>query len=331
MPTYTVRAGDTLGAIATRYKTTVAQLARTNNIANPNLIRVGQRLTVPDSFSPSPTSLKVPQMDLKRGMTGQGVKDLQSALVKLGFMTQAQMNTGPGTFGPMTEAALKNFQARNGVPNTGYYGPQSRAALTRALGGSPQPPAPKPPDRRDPPPDARNGTPLWSQGDPRWGNRTLGRSHTIRSAGCAMTATAMAISKISGRTIDPGQLDAYLDRNGGYYGDGLVWNTAARAAGLSAAKVGFSLSTIDAQLRKGHPVVIGVDFKAGSGGGANGTDHWITVVGREVDNSGRVTYIAHDSGNGKVVRLFTSGGRITGSAGGLGNYRSTGELVIFSR
>jgi LysM repeat protein len=44
---YVVRPGDTLGAIAARYGTSVAALARANGIANPALIHVGRRLTVP--------------------------------------------------------------------------------------------------------------------------------------------------------------------------------------------------------------------------------------------------------------------------------------------
>ena len=57
------------------------------------------------------------------------MKQLQTALVKLGCMTQAQMNTGPGIFGPMTEAAVKKFQSSHGVNATGNYGPQTRAAM----------------------------------------------------------------------------------------------------------------------------------------------------------------------------------------------------------
>ncbi len=45
--TYTVKAGDTLSAIALKYGTTVAAIAAANNIANPNLIRVGQVLVIP--------------------------------------------------------------------------------------------------------------------------------------------------------------------------------------------------------------------------------------------------------------------------------------------
>jgi LysM repeat protein len=43
---YTVVKGDTLGAIAKRFRVTVAALARWNNIANPNLIYPGQSLRV---------------------------------------------------------------------------------------------------------------------------------------------------------------------------------------------------------------------------------------------------------------------------------------------
>ena len=43
---YTVVAGDTLGKIAARYKTTVAAIASANKIKNVNLIRVGQKLTI---------------------------------------------------------------------------------------------------------------------------------------------------------------------------------------------------------------------------------------------------------------------------------------------
>lgn len=49
MLTYTVQAGDTLSAIAQQYNTTVGALAKANQIANPDLILVGQKLCVPDS------------------------------------------------------------------------------------------------------------------------------------------------------------------------------------------------------------------------------------------------------------------------------------------
>lgn len=44
--TYTVQSGDTLSRIAGKFNTTYTKLAQLNNIKNPNLIRVGQVLTV---------------------------------------------------------------------------------------------------------------------------------------------------------------------------------------------------------------------------------------------------------------------------------------------
>ena len=43
---YTVVAGDTLSRIAAKYGTTVAKLAADNGIKNPNLIHVGQVITI---------------------------------------------------------------------------------------------------------------------------------------------------------------------------------------------------------------------------------------------------------------------------------------------
>ncbi len=45
--TYIVRAGDTLASIASRHGTTVARLVAANHLNRPNLIRIGQVLSVP--------------------------------------------------------------------------------------------------------------------------------------------------------------------------------------------------------------------------------------------------------------------------------------------
>ncbi len=44
--TYVVKSGDTLSAIAKKYKTTITKIANDNNIKNVNLIRVGQKLVI---------------------------------------------------------------------------------------------------------------------------------------------------------------------------------------------------------------------------------------------------------------------------------------------
>jgi LysM repeat protein len=47
--TYVVGWGDTLGSIAQRYGTSVAEIALANGLSNPNLIYVGQRLSIPST------------------------------------------------------------------------------------------------------------------------------------------------------------------------------------------------------------------------------------------------------------------------------------------
>ncbi|MBN1991478.1 MAG: LysM peptidoglycan-binding domain-containing protein [Anaerolineae bacterium] len=49
---YTVAQGDTLSAIAKRYGVTVRQLVEANQVQEPNLIRVGQRLVIPGVIQP---------------------------------------------------------------------------------------------------------------------------------------------------------------------------------------------------------------------------------------------------------------------------------------
>ena len=44
---YTVQAGDTLSKIAAKYNTTYQKLAQYNNISNPNVISVGQKIKIP--------------------------------------------------------------------------------------------------------------------------------------------------------------------------------------------------------------------------------------------------------------------------------------------
>jgi predicted chitinase/LysM repeat protein len=173
---------------------------------------------------------------------------------------------------------------------------------------------------------SKDGTPMYRQGDPQWGSRRLGSSSSLAAAGCAMTATAMAVSKITGKVINPGEMDAWLDKNGGYAGNALMWGKAAQMGGLGAAKAGWNFNTINKQIDVGRPVVIGVDYKAGSNGGANGTDHWITVTGRGRQN-GQNVYFANDPATGKQITLRQVGGRLVGGPSG---YKSTGELVTFS-
>jgi peptidoglycan hydrolase-like protein with peptidoglycan-binding domain len=69
---------------------------------------------------------------LERGMKGPEVDKLQDQLVKQGYMTKEQKATGPGIFGPKTEAALRKFQSDHGLVSDGIYGPKTQKALDQA-------------------------------------------------------------------------------------------------------------------------------------------------------------------------------------------------------
>lgn len=60
MATYTVKKGDTLSAIAKKYGTTYQQIAKDNGISNPNLIHVGQTLTIGGNTSNNKSTVTTP-------------------------------------------------------------------------------------------------------------------------------------------------------------------------------------------------------------------------------------------------------------------------------
>ncbi|WP_164008225.1 N-acetylmuramoyl-L-alanine amidase [Pyxidicoccus trucidator] len=89
-------------------------------------------------------TVTAPPAGLRKGAEGPKVKQLQDALVKLGYMTKAQAATGPGIFGLKTEAAVKKFQADKKLPTTGYYGELTHAAMKKALANVDGPVKPPP-------------------------------------------------------------------------------------------------------------------------------------------------------------------------------------------
>jgi len=74
-----------------------------------------------------------PTTSLQPGSSGPEVEALQNYLVANGYMTQADMDTGPGIYGPKTTAAVLKLQQDKGVDNSsgpGFYGPKTIAAVT---------------------------------------------------------------------------------------------------------------------------------------------------------------------------------------------------------
>jgi peptidoglycan hydrolase-like protein with peptidoglycan-binding domain len=75
---------------------------------------------------------------LQKGDRGREVRLLQEKLVALGHMTQSQMDTGVGIFGPHTERAVEEFQHEHGLEINGILTPETRAALKAAFDNLPE-------------------------------------------------------------------------------------------------------------------------------------------------------------------------------------------------
>ena len=72
--------------------------------------------------------LGLPTAALQPGATGSEVLKLQNYLVSKGYLSQADMSTGPGTYGPKTQAAVQKMQGSLAIDNSsgvGYYGPKT--------------------------------------------------------------------------------------------------------------------------------------------------------------------------------------------------------------
>ena len=88
--------------------------------------------TTPTTPTTIPTTTPTTNV-LKRGSNGDAVKDLQNILVKLGQLSDAQMQTGVGIYGPKTQKAVESFQANVGLPVTGELDAPTQKAMSAVL------------------------------------------------------------------------------------------------------------------------------------------------------------------------------------------------------
>jgi peptidoglycan hydrolase-like protein with peptidoglycan-binding domain len=68
---------------------------------------------------------------LRRGARGAEVRQVQEALVALGYST-----TIDGRFGPATAEVVKSFQTSSGLTDDGVVGPATLSALSAAVNGT---------------------------------------------------------------------------------------------------------------------------------------------------------------------------------------------------
>lgn len=74
---------------------------------------------------------------IRRGSTGEDVVYCQECLIQLGYDLGSY--GADGKFGAKTEAAVKDFQRKNGLTADGVVGPATWEALEKAVGPAPEP------------------------------------------------------------------------------------------------------------------------------------------------------------------------------------------------
>lgn len=89
----------------------------------PDPVSVTPTPTTAPTDTPEPT--KAPTRTLKKNFTGEDVKQLQQALIDLGYLNDA----ADGTFGKNTEEAVIRFQAVNGLSADGLAGVKTQELL----------------------------------------------------------------------------------------------------------------------------------------------------------------------------------------------------------
>lgn len=104
--TYTVRKGDTLSAIASRYGTNWKELAAFNNLSDPNRLRVGQEIRIPGGLSaPAGASYSAPSSSRPAAPVSPGSTyviqkgDTLSGIARRSGVTVAELKAANGLSG----------------------------------------------------------------------------------------------------------------------------------------------------------------------------------------------------------------------------------------
>ncbi|MGZ6141670.1 MAG: LysM peptidoglycan-binding domain-containing protein [Myxococcaceae bacterium] len=177
-------------------------------------------------------------------------------------------------------------------------------------------------------PRAPDGTPLFRQGDPAWRAERLGLSGegpSLSHAGCAVTACAMALSRLGGTVFTPDALVRHLRASGGFKGPLVDWSMAGSAVpGAPRACPGpLDCGDLDRELDGGRPVLLRVvhDVQGGA------QQHWICLTGRDARTG---QYTANDPATGRTTVLVRKDGALASASGEPIHYAADGRMVRFS-
>jgi hypothetical protein len=191
-------------------------------------------------------------------------------------------------------------------------------ALLRWIRRLPAEPAPAPPA----------GAPRFRQSDPAWRSERLGvagEGPTLAQAGCAVTACAMALSRIGRTVLTPDALLRHLRASGGFQGALLDWSAAGSAIpGRPRACPGdLDCARLDRELDAGRPVLLRVVHDVQG----RPRQHWICITGRDASTG---HYTAEDPATGRPTVLGGNGTALASLEGERVRYASDGRMVTFA-
>lgn len=171
-------------------------------------------------------------------------------------------------------------------------------------------------------------TPLFRQADPAWRAERLGVSGegpTLAQAGCALTACAMALSRMGGTVLTPDALLRHLRASGGFQGPLLDWSAAGSAipGGTRASPGMLDCARVDQELDAGRPVLLRVVHDVQG----QPRQHWICLTDRD---PGTGQYTANDPATGRSTLLARSGTALASLGGEALRYASDGRMVTFA-
>lgn len=127
------RAGFVDGDLGPNTRAAIAAFQAREGLPQTGLLdeRTGAALTGADRTEGPPAS----DARLQRGAQGPSVRALQDDLVRLGLIDRALVDRGYGTFGPATDAAVRDFQRALGLAPSGVVDGATTRAMDAVIGG----------------------------------------------------------------------------------------------------------------------------------------------------------------------------------------------------
>ncbi len=134
--TYVVQAGDTLGAIALRFRVSVDDLMRANRLADPDKLRIGQRLVIPSGGSVQAAPTPAPTATPQPTVNSDGREALRARLLALYNQARAANGLPPLAQSPTLEATAQahadDCAARGWCSHVGSDGSRASQRIARA-------------------------------------------------------------------------------------------------------------------------------------------------------------------------------------------------------